>query len=344
MLSEGDLELVHALQLRPRASWTELGRTLDVDAVTVARRFSRLTDRGEAWVSVSPGPRLFDHLCVAFVEIDCTAGAAAAVSGTLSRHPHTVTIERSADTHRLLATVATADVAATAHYTLDVLSAVPHITAARTRIVTHMFTEGGRWQIDALDSEQRTRLAPTPDGADTDRARGRLHITSRDRTLLRLLSQDGRSSYQALAEALDTTAYTVRRRIDELTRLGLLRFRCDFARPLGGWPVAVTFWATAPVKELSAIGHALVRLPQVRNCAAVTGNHNLVVQAALHSVSDVLRLETRLTDTHPGLTVTDRTMTLRHDKLLGRILDPHGRSIGVVPPDVWCAPGTCAPG
>ncbi|MFF5965184.1 AsnC family transcriptional regulator [Streptomyces collinus] len=343
MLAEVDLELIHALQLQPRASWAELGRTLDVDAVTAARRFGRLADRGEAWVGVSPGPRLFEQLCVAFAEIDCTAGAAAAVAATLRGHPHAVTIERSADTHRILATVATANVAAMAYYTLDVLSSVPGIAAVRTRIVTHMFTEGGSWQIDALDSAQRARLLPPSERADYDRARGGHEITAHDRVLLRELYQDGRASYQALARASDTTPHSVRRRLERLTRLGLLRFRCDFARPLGGWPVAVTFWATAPVKQLSAIGHALVRLPEVRNCAAVTGDHNLVVQASLHSVSDVLRLETRLTDTHGGLSVTERTMTLRHDKLLGRMLDPSGRSVGVVPPDVWREPG-CAVG
>ncbi|WP_327320486.1 Lrp/AsnC family transcriptional regulator [Streptomyces sp. NBC_01235] len=165
-------------------------------------------------------------------------------------------------------------------------------------------------------------------------------ITSRDRTLLSLLHEDGRASFQALAETLGTTAFTIGRRLDRLTRLGLVRFRCDFARPLGGWPVAVTFWATAPVKEPSAVGHALVRLPEVRNCAAVTGQHNLVIQAALHSVSGVLRLETRVCDVHPGLVVTDRTMALRHDRLLGRAFDSRGRSLGVVPPDVWSEPGT----
>ncbi|BBC29602.1 hypothetical protein SGFS_008960 [Streptomyces graminofaciens] len=107
MLTEVDLELIHALQLQPRAAWAELGRTLGVDAVTTSRRFGRLADRGEIWVGVSPGPRLFEQLCVAFAEIDCTAGAALSVASTLAGHPHAVTVERSADTHRLLATLAT---------------------------------------------------------------------------------------------------------------------------------------------------------------------------------------------------------------------------------------------
>lgn len=79
-------------------------------------------------------------------------------------------------------------------------------------------------------------------------------------------------------------------------------------------------------------------MPETRNCAAVSGPHNLVVQASLHCVEDVLRLETDLAATHPGLDVVDRVITLRHDELLGRLLDPYGRSTGVVPPDLWAVP------
>ncbi|MEW1656708.1 MULTISPECIES: hypothetical protein [unclassified Streptomyces] len=47
---------------------------------------------------------------------------------------------------------------------------------------------------------------------------------------------------------------------------------------------------------------------------------------------------TDLAAAHPGLDIVDRVITVRHDKLLGRLLDPHGRSTGVVPPDVWSEP------
>ncbi|MER6273808.1 hypothetical protein ACFY0B_11540 [Streptomyces sp. NPDC001797] len=119
---------------------------------------------------------------------------------------------------------------------------------------------------------------------------------------------------------------------------GLLRFRCDFARPLGGWPVAATLWARVPPADLPEIGHALVRLPETRNCAAVRGPHNLVLQASLHSVSDVLRLETQLATAHPSLDIVDRVIALRQDRLMGRLRDPHGRSVGIVPPDFWSEP------
>lgn len=335
LLSEDELALIHALQLRPRASWTELGSALGVDPVTVARRWQRLGGRGAAWVGMSPGPRLLEQVCVAYLEIDCAAGESAKVVADLATHPHMLTLERAAGTHHILATVATGDLAAMSRYTLDILPAVPHLTAVRAHLVTHMFTEGGDWRIDALAPDQRTQLT-TPPARPPARDRGR--VNDLDRALLGALAHDGRASYAALAATLGTGTATVKRRIDELTGLGLLRFRCDFARPLGGWPVAVTFWATAPAADLRRIGHALVDLPQTRNCAAVSGPHNLAIQASLHSVGDVLRFETQLATDHPELTIAERVITLRHEKLLGRILDPQGRSVSVVAPDIWSEP------
>ncbi|MFB7630908.1 Lrp/AsnC family transcriptional regulator [Streptomyces sp. NPDC056149] len=335
-LSEDDLALIHALQLRPRASWTELGRALAVDPVTVARRFHRLTEHGTAWVGLSPGPRMLDRMCVCFAQIDCAPGTTAAVARALAGHPHMLTIERSAGAHDILATVATRDLPALSRYTLDLLPHVPGITAVDARIVTHMFTEGGRWRIAALAPDQRAQLTAPPPPPTPRRGPG--DLTTADRALLTCLARDGRASYQTLSTALGVSLSTVKRRIEQLTRLDVLRFRCDFARPLGGWPVALTFWAKVPPADLPAVGHALIRLPETRNCAAVSGPHNLLVQASLHSVTDALRLETQLATAHPTLDIVDRVVTLRHDKLLGRLLDPHGRSIGVVPPDVWAEP------
>ncbi|MFE2427952.1 Lrp/AsnC family transcriptional regulator [Streptomyces sp. NPDC059373] len=200
LLSEDDLALIHALQLQPRGSWTDLGRALDVDPVTVARRWSRLAERGEAWIGLSPGPRIWEQVCAAFVEIDSVPGRTDGVARALCAHAHMLTIERSAGDHSLLATVAASDLRALSRYTLD------------------------------------------------------------------------------------------------------------------------------------------VRLPETRNCAAISGPHNLILQASLHSVADIVRFEAHLAAAHPTLDVVQREITLRHDKLLGHILDPYGRSLGVVAPDVWREP------
>ncbi|MFE3162135.1 Lrp/AsnC family transcriptional regulator [Streptomyces sp. NPDC059224] len=338
LLSEDELALINALQLRPRASWTELGRVLDVDPVTVARRYHRLAEQGTAWVGFSPGPRLLEQICVAYVVIDCAPGATARVAEALGAHPHMVTIERTATGHDLLTTVATQDLSALSRYTLDRLPHLPGITAVRSRVVTHMFTEGGHWRIAALAPAQRARLAPPPPPPAHATAAATAGTTPVDRDLITHLAHDGRISYQTLARHLDVSLSTAKRRIESLTRGGLLRFRCDFARPLGGWPVAVTFWAKVPPADLPHVGQALIRLPETRNCAAISGPENLILQATLHSLADILRLESQLAAAHPALDIADRVITLRQDKLLGRLLDPYGRSTGVVPADLWAEP------
>ncbi|MEU3528975.1 Lrp/AsnC ligand binding domain-containing protein [Streptomyces sp. NPDC038707] len=178
-LSEDGLALVHALRLRPRASWTELGRVPGMDPVTVARRFRRLAAHGTAWAGLSPGPRLLDRLRLAFAEIDCAPGTTARTAGTLAAHPRMVTIERAAADHDILATVATADLPALSRHTLDVLPRVPGVTAARARIVTHMFTGGGRRRIAALDPGQSSRLTAPPTAGPP--RRGHREITAFDR-------------------------------------------------------------------------------------------------------------------------------------------------------------------
>nr|WSY56402.1 hypothetical protein OG999_43845 [Streptomyces sp. NBC_00886] len=37
--------------------------------------------------------------------------------------------------------------------------------------------------------------------------------------------------------------------------------------------------------------------------------------------------------------IAERVITLRHEKLLGRVLDPEGRSVDVVPRDMWADVG-----
>ncbi|KAF2777014.1 hypothetical protein STPH1_1673 [Streptomyces sp. OM5714] len=54
--------LVDALQLQPRASWTDLGRVLGVNASTVARRWERLSSSGLAWMAAYPHPADFLHI------------------------------------------------------------------------------------------------------------------------------------------------------------------------------------------------------------------------------------------------------------------------------------------
>ncbi|MGJ5756353.1 Lrp/AsnC family transcriptional regulator [Streptomyces puniciscabiei] len=98
-------------------------------------------------------------------------------------------------------------------------------------MVTHMFTEGGRWRIAALDPAQRAQLTgPPPARTPVDPG----EITPFDRALITRIAHDGRAPYRALASDLGVSLNTAKRRTGQLTRRGLLRFRCDFAPSAAG--------------------------------------------------------------------------------------------------------------
>src|SRR4051794_33976046 len=93
MLAEQDLKLVDALQAAPRASWSTLGRALGLGAVTAARRWDALVERGDAWLTAYAAGELTAQLALAFVEIDCAPGATLRVAGELASDVHVVTVE-----------------------------------------------------------------------------------------------------------------------------------------------------------------------------------------------------------------------------------------------------------
>jgi DNA-binding Lrp family transcriptional regulator len=339
MISEEDLALVHALQVRPRAGWAELGEVLGCTPATAARRWERLADAGAAWVAAVPGPR-----CTAFtayVGLRCSAGTREEVAAALAADPEAVTVEITAGSHDLLVEVITADLTSFGRYLLDRVERLPGVTGATVAIATNVVTEGSRWRLDALAPGQSSALVPS-DGTDQPgRPTGR-PLTELDHRLLIGLGEDGRRTWHHLAQQTGTSAATARRRTEHLLAGGEAALRCDIAAPLFGRPVTVSLWAQVPARELSAVARHLATIPSVRFVATTAGQHNLLVTLWLRAAEDVHRVEAELAARHPAVTVVDRTVALRAAKRMGRVLDASGRGVTVVPFAPW-APTESAP-
>jgi AsnC-type helix-turn-helix domain len=67
VLDDDDRRLIAALQVRPRASWTELGAVLGPSPLTLALRWARLSAAGVAWLTAAPNLEI--------ATIDVTAGS-----------------------------------------------------------------------------------------------------------------------------------------------------------------------------------------------------------------------------------------------------------------------------
>ena len=95
-LDEDDFSLIHALQIRPRASWTDLAAALGTSPATLSRRWERLRADGSAWVMGHPRVRGEYGTSLAVAEISCVSGRAGTLAQELAAWPMIITIEEAA--------------------------------------------------------------------------------------------------------------------------------------------------------------------------------------------------------------------------------------------------------
>ncbi|MFJ8744398.1 Lrp/AsnC family transcriptional regulator [Embleya sp. NPDC127516] len=335
-LDELDLALVHALQLSPRATWTELGPVLGVDPVTLARRWRRLERSGAAWITCHPGggPGVLGGTSVALVEIRVAPGRIPEVSARLARHRHALNVEYLTGNRDLLITAAAADADALAQYLRIRLPSVPGITGIRVQLPLRLYKDSGAWRLRALDREQRDLLSGPPRMS----SRPTRALDDADRALLLELGPDGRLGTAELARRLGTSGVTVARRLARLTAGGQAGFRGEVARSLTGWPVCATWWLRVPAAELDETAARLTASADVRMCAVVTGTANLVVVVWLRRAADVPTLEAEWSGRFPRVEVVDSAVTIQVIKQMGRVVGPNGHATGFVPLDIWSDP------
>ncbi|GAB3865312.1 AsnC family transcriptional regulator [Nocardioides maradonensis] len=329
-LSELDHQVVHALQINPRATWAQVGGLLGVDASTVARRWARLVEHGAAWVSCQPLQGLDPSL--ALIEVMTKPGRTLDVADDLAGDPQAMTIDVAAGSRDLVVTAACADEQALADYLLERVAQVPDVVGIRSHVVVKPYTEASRWRLRALTSaEEQAVVATLPQVPEEARVRvaGAL-----DQRLVAALSVDGRRSLGDLAAEVGASESTVRRRMNALIGSGVLRLRCEMARGLTEWRVSEWFFLRVPADRIDEAGGVLAAVPEVRAVLSAAGPFNLLVAVWLRNVADGQRLETQLMRRLPHVEVVDRSVVLRPHKLVGRLLDARGFAVGVVPLDL----------
>ncbi|MFF3490163.1 Lrp/AsnC family transcriptional regulator [Streptomyces sp. NPDC002795] len=334
-VSELDLALVNALQLRPRASWTELAPPLGVTASTLARRWERLTEKGLAWVYAAPGREFSRTRCTAFVLVRCRPGTRARLAQELCERAEAVTIELtgpgSAD---LLIDVLAPDLPALTRFVTTHLEPLPGVIAVDCLFATSLYVEGSRWRLRSLDPAQLSALGRA--GArSSEPAAATVELDAVDRGLLDALVGEGRLGLAELAAHTGTSPATVRRRLHRLTYSGVLTFRCDMADALAGRPLPVSLLGSVPARDIAAVHRAFAALPECRLVAAVTGRTNIFATLWVRDLGDIQRRETALCARLPTLEVTDRIVGLHTVKRMGHLLAEDGSRVGVRPIRPW---------
>jgi DNA-binding Lrp family transcriptional regulator len=275
-----DRQILHALQISPRAPFARIATVLGVSEQTVARRYQRLRGAGIVRVLARLEPAHRPNASYWSLRIGCRPGTAEALADALARRGDTSWISIGAGGAEV---TCQAEVEGDGAGLLHHLPRASNVLTFNAHQMLHHFP--GRGEIDwvlpdnDVNAEQRRFLAEAtpPRGGE---AKGRdARTVPADRPLIDELSRDGRASWATLAAATGWSQRQVAHRVGELVGSGAIFFHLDVADVLIGMNSAANLWFTVAPAHLASVGARLADHAELAFVAAVTGSANLMAAA-----------------------------------------------------------------
>lgn len=305
-----DLRIVAALQVDPRASWRKIAHVLKEPERTVARRGTTLIE--DKVVTVAAVENLQGAIVASFT---CNPGASRMACESAAQRP---------DTSYAYITTGATDVVTELHYNGDPtdilttqLPAIPGIGHLSTYPVLKYFKTIRGWRSGLLsESESAGMISPYGnDIVEWDRTEDRSELHS---GIVAVLKEDGRASIESIARRVGNSERTVARHLDYVLSKPLATIRALVEPDVMGFQVECQLWIRAIPGAIEDIGRQMAALPQVRYCAAIAGDYQLLVDV---TVRDQAALYALLTNPrwNDGVTRIRTAMVVQARKRGGRL-------------------------
>jgi DNA-binding Lrp family transcriptional regulator len=315
MLDDVDRQIIHILSIEPRASFRVIADVTGTSDQTAARRYRRLGEiAGLRVLGVPDGSKL--GWTDWFVRLQTTPGGADSIAEALARRPDTKWVHLASGGTEIICTLQARTEEQRDALFLRGLPGSRRVVQISAHSILHNFAPGPwREATRALSAAQLEKLPPyaPPENA----ARGVL--LAEDEPLLAELARDGRASNAAIAAAIHWHESTVRRRIDELRRSGLLYFEVDTDIRVLGLNAHAVLWLSVEPARLEEAGSALAAHPEIPFAAATTGPANLVASAVFRDTQHLYEYLTGELAALPGVTSVETAPIIRTLKRTGSV-------------------------
>ena len=295
-IDELDRQLAQCLGADGRATFSQLADVLGVSDQTVARRYRRLRSSGALRVvGLKSRPKV--GALGWFLRIRCVPGSGPAIAAALARRADTAWIQLLSGNTEVLCTLR-GDAREDRDALLAKLPRSERIVDVTAHSLLHIFT-GGPDALGFLQVLSDERLEPLRQPATADG--GHVELGDLDLALFQALGVDGRASHAELAALTGWSESTVRRRMDQLREAGVLYFDIELDMPAFGFRSATWLWLSVSPSDLTAVGAALAKFPEVAYVAATTGPANLAACAVCCDETEFYEFLTAKAGALPGV-------------------------------------------
>lgn len=313
-----DRQIIHALTIDPRASFRTIAEVTGISDQTAARRYRRLAESaGLRVLGVADGATLgwVDW----FVRIQAAPGSADTMAEALARRADTKWVHLTSGGTEIICFLEARTPEQRDALFLRGLPGSRRVVQISAYSLLHHYTPGPwRGIRQGLSADQIAMLAPGQDTPKEARPPVSLSFPG-DEPLLAELARDGRASNAAIAAGIHWHESTVRRRIEDLRRAGLLYFEIDIESRVMGMQVQSLFWLSVEPARLDEAGRTMASHPEVPFVAATTGPTNLVASALFRDPQHLYEYLTGELAGLPGVRSVETAPVIRTLKRTGSV-------------------------
>ncbi|MEV8639174.1 Lrp/AsnC family transcriptional regulator [Streptosporangium sp. NPDC051023] len=291
-----DRQILAALHVNGRASWTDIAQVIGTSTTTVARRAQQLLTEGTVRVAVIPHIEYSGPVDMFMVRLSCAPGSQLRVAGALARYPEVRFVAVVTGSQDIVF-----EIVVPKHHDLyttlvEYVQRIPGALHSQAELVLHTYKVSYDWSLQLLDGKAgHLATPPPPHDCAAD------HLDDLDKDILAALREDGRASFQSVATLLKVSESTVRRRFEAMLERG-----CAFVATLVpaaalGYEAEVLFWLSVEPARMEAVVELLTEHRGVRFIASTLGQSSLMCEVIMPTTADIHHFTSRTLAAIPGI-------------------------------------------
>jgi DNA-binding Lrp family transcriptional regulator len=321
-----DGQILHALQLSPRAPFRRIADVVGAPEQAVARRYHKMRRDGVVRVVGLVDPRVYGG-CQWLVRVRAKPDDLSRLAEALVKRPDVTHANVLAGWTELVC-ILRAPLGEGSNGLLRRLPRTSAVLAFDIDLILHVFGElaeapwtGYGHKLSAEQSAQLLSDGQSPPHRPTT-------PTDDDRALFEALAQDGRVPHSQIADDIGWTPARVKRRIAALEAYGTLTYGVDLLPNRLGFNLNAMLWLTTSPRHVADVGERIAVHDEIASVVALSGRNNLMAVAICRDTDHLYRYiaeQLATVDHIQSYDVSIRTQRLKQAASLifhGRLIHP----------------------
>ena len=292
-LDDLDRRIVAALQLDPRATWSQIGKVAGTSETTAMRRVQRLRDGGIVIVTASVDPQRCGFGQPVLLHFRAAPEKKRALAEMLAQRPDVQYVSLVTGRSDVMCELVSPDSRYLAEVLMEQLPASGLFESSHTAVVLKRFKTSDQWSRELLDEPEPV---PAPEAGDEVQP-----LDDTDVRILTALMADGRRTYADVAAELGIGETVVGRRVQSLTQSRRLDFVAMVDPATLGFSVEAMLHLRVELGRLDDTARAVAAMTETRYVSATSGDSDLIMDAVFRDTAAMYRFVSESLGALPGI-------------------------------------------